>query len=89
MSVIWYKVWFDLWHNKLRTLLVVISITVGVFSVGATFGMTEQMLPTMDSAHQVTRPAHVTMALTELIDHDIAIALQRCLAFRKSSYQRR
>ncbi len=25
MGVIWHKVWFDLWHNKLRTLLVVIQ----------------------------------------------------------------
>jgi putative ABC transport system permease protein len=77
MSVIWHKVWFDLWHNKLRTLLVVVSITVGVFSVGATFGMAEQMLPTMDAAHSATRPAHVTMALTEPIDRDTVIALQK------------
>jgi len=51
MSVIWYKVWFDLWHNKLRTLLVILSIAVGVFAVGTTFGMLEQMLPNMDVAH--------------------------------------
>ena len=58
MGVIWHKVWFDLWHNKLRTLLVVFSIAVGVFAVGATFGMAEQMMPTMDAAHQehVHRP---------------------------------
>ncbi len=31
----WIKVWRDLWTNKLRTLLVVLSIAVGVFAVGA------------------------------------------------------
>lgn len=36
MSVIWYKVWFDLWHNKIRTLLAMLSIAVGVFAIGAT-----------------------------------------------------
>lgn len=30
----WYKVFFDLWHNKARTLLVALAIAVGVFSVG-------------------------------------------------------
>ena len=39
MSVIWAKVWFDLWHNKVRTLLAVLSISAGVFAVGAMFGM--------------------------------------------------
>ena len=31
----WRKVARDLWHNKTRTLLVIISIAVGVFAVGA------------------------------------------------------
>lgn len=30
----WKKVWVDLWQNKTRTLLVVLSIAVGVFAVG-------------------------------------------------------
>jgi putative ABC transport system permease protein len=77
MSVIWHKVWFDLWHNKLRTLLVVISIAVGVFAVGATFGMVEQMMPTMDSAHQQTRPSPVTIFLTRPIDRDTILALAK------------
>ena len=46
MGVIWQKVWFDLWHNKVRTILAIISIAVGVFAVGAIFGMNDQMLTT-------------------------------------------
>ncbi len=34
----WYKVFRDLWLNKTRTVLVVMSITVGVFAVGAVAG---------------------------------------------------
>lgn len=30
----WKKVWMDLWANKTRTLLVILSIAVGVFAVG-------------------------------------------------------
>ena len=33
----WRKVWADLWGNKLRTLLVVLSIAVGVFAVGMVY----------------------------------------------------
>lgn len=77
MGVIWYKVWFDLWHNKLRTLLVVFSIAVGVFAVGATFGMVEQMMPTMDAAHQGTNPAPVAIYLTQAVDRDTIMTLAK------------
>ncbi len=77
MSVIWYKVWYDLWHNKLRTMLVVISITVGVFAVGVTFGMVDQMLPAMDSAHIATVPSHGTLNLMQPVDMDTVIALKK------------
>ncbi|OGO36225.1 MAG: hypothetical protein A2W35_10160 [Chloroflexi bacterium RBG_16_57_11] len=77
MGVIWHKVWFDLWHNKVRTLLVVCSIAVGVFAVGATFGMVEQMMPTMDAAHQETRPSPVTIYLTQPVDRDTILALAK------------
>ena len=30
----WRKVWRDLWLNKNRTIVVVLSIAVGVFAVG-------------------------------------------------------
>jgi len=34
----WKKVLADLWDNKLRTVLVVLSIAVGVFAVGMIAG---------------------------------------------------
>lgn len=33
----WRKIWADLWGNKLRTALVVLSISVGVFAVGMVY----------------------------------------------------
>lgn len=76
MSVIWNKVWFDLWHNKLRTLMVVVSIAVGVFAVGTTFGMVDQMLPAMDAAHASTNPAHATLYTNGPVDLDTIRALK-------------
>jgi putative ABC transport system permease protein len=77
MSVIWQKVWSDLWDNKVRTMLAVLSIAVGVFAVGATFGMADQMLSGMDKAHQAVSPSHISMYLTQYIDRDMVLSLER------------
>jgi putative ABC transport system permease protein len=76
MSVIWQKVWFDLWHNKVRTLLSVLSIAAGVFAIGAIFGMSDTMLSGMDTAHQSVAPSHINIFLTSLITRDDAPALR-------------
>ena len=34
MTMLWKKIWTDLWSNKARTLLAALSIAVGVFAVG-------------------------------------------------------
>jgi putative ABC transport system permease protein len=76
MGVIWRKVWFDLWHNKVRTVLVILSVGTGVFSVGAIFGMNDQMLPAMDASQRSTLAPHMTIYLNQNIDRDTALALE-------------
>jgi putative ABC transport system permease protein len=77
MGVIWHKVWFDLWDNKVRTLLAVLSIAVGVFAIGAIFGMVDQLLSGMDQSHQAVFPSHINVYLSDRIDRDTAIYLKR------------
>ena len=77
MGVIWQKVWFDLWHNKVRTILAIISIAVGVFAVGAIFGMNDQMLTTMDNSHRADLPQHFTMYFNMPVDRDIVLAVRK------------
>src|SRR5512135_3104886 len=76
MGVIWQKVWFDLWHNKVRTVLAVLSIAAGVFLVGATFGLADQLLSGMDGAHQAVMPSHVSLYFTKPVDRDTLLALR-------------
>jgi putative ABC transport system permease protein len=76
MSVIWQKVWSDLWDNKVRTILAVLSIAVGVFSVGAVFGMSDQLTIGMDQSHQAVLPSHISSYLMDRIDRDTALALK-------------
>jgi putative ABC transport system permease protein len=77
MGVIWHKVWFDLWSNKVRTLLAVLSIAAGVFAVGTILGMVDQLLSGMDQSHQAVFPSHINIFLSERIDRDTAIYLKR------------
>ena len=76
MGVIWYKIWFDLWHNKTRTLLAVLSVAAGAFAVGAIFGMSDQLSTTMDQSHQSTMPPHIDVGLVGLVDRDTLLALR-------------
>src|SRR5512135_2401278 len=70
MGVLWYKIWFDIWHNKTRTLLAVLSIAAGVFAVGAIFGMSELMITNMDQSHQAVMPPHIDVILSSEADGD-------------------
>jgi putative ABC transport system permease protein len=76
MDVIWYKVWFDLWHNKTRTLLAVLSVATGAFAVGAMFGMSDQLSTTMDTSHQSTMPPHIDIILGQRVDRDTLLNLR-------------
>ena len=76
MGVIWQKIWFDLWHNRSRTLLAVLSVAVGAFAVGAIFGMSNLMGTTMDQSHRSVMPPHITVALSQLVDYDTLMNLQ-------------
>jgi putative ABC transport system permease protein len=77
MSVIWNKVWSDLWDNKARTILAVLSIAVGVFAMGTIFGMSDQLLTGMDASHQAVLPSHISMYLMDRIDRNVATALKK------------
>jgi putative ABC transport system permease protein len=76
MGILWYKIWFDLWHYKTRTLLAVLSIAAGVFAVGAMFGMSELLLTNMDQSHQAVLPPHMNVILGTLADYDTLIHLR-------------
>lgn len=76
MNVLWHKVWFDLWQNKTRTLLAVLSMAVGVFSIGAIFGLVDQLLTNMDAAHQAVIPSHINIFLRNNIDLETAVGLE-------------
>jgi putative ABC transport system permease protein len=76
MSALWHKLWADLWHDKGRVALAVLSIAAGVFAVGAIFGMIDQLETGMDEAHQAVRPTHMNIILRGLVDQETINQLQ-------------
>jgi putative ABC transport system permease protein len=70
MSIIWRKVWRDLWGSKLRTLLVVLSTAVGVFALGFVYGASGAMSARMTESHQASVFPHITL-YTGPFDQDV------------------
>jgi putative ABC transport system permease protein len=72
----WKKVLADLWSNKVRTLLVVLSIAVGVFSVGAVATVYMIMKSDVNADFLATNPSAATL-YTDWFDDDLLFALRK------------
>src|SRR3990172_4790525 len=66
----WRKVFHDLIDNKARTLLVVFSIAVGVFSIGVIAGAYQIISNDMSVSYSKTHPANIEMRISNF-DEDV------------------
>ena len=64
----WRKVLHDLFDNKGRTLLVVLSIAVGVFSIGVIAGAHQIISNDMSASYAANQPANIEMRMTNFDD---------------------
>ncbi len=60
----WIKVLKDIWGNKTRTVLVIVSIAVGAFAVGMTTNARLIIRRDLDGAYLGTNPASMTLFIT-------------------------
>ena len=65
MCVIWRKVLRDLWRNKSRTLLVVLSTTMGVAALGFVFGLSDVLNTRLTESHRASIPAHIAFYVSQ------------------------
>ena len=70
----WRKVVRDLSHNKTRTLLVVLSIAIGVFAVGMILHTAILVIDEVESDMALARTAHATIYAEDL-DDDMLLAI--------------
>ena len=57
MSSRWKKVWADFWGNKSRTVLIILTITVGVLAVGFNSNLGLYMAASMDGDYLSASPS--------------------------------
>ncbi len=67
----WRKVLADLWGNRTRTVLVVLSIAVGVFAVGMILGSRVILLRDLRTGWLATNPASATIFTVDSFDDDL------------------
>ena len=72
----WYKVISDLWSNKIRTLLVVASIGIGLFSVGLITNMYVILSEDMRAGFMAINPANIEISAS-LFDTDLVDRMRR------------
>lgn len=72
----WYKVFRDLWLHKTRTILVVLSIAVGVFAFGTIAAGRENIMNELRTSFLAINPASAIIT-TEPFDDDLVKAIRR------------
>lgn len=68
LSPRWRKVFRDLWSNKSRTILVVLSITIGVSAFGGLFTARSLILTSLDREFQATNSSDINMTIPNIDD---------------------
>ncbi len=71
----WRKVFHDLIDNKGRTLLVVFSIAVGVFSIGVIAGAYQIISHDMSASYSANHPANIELRMSNF-DDDVLASVQ-------------
>jgi len=72
----WQKVLTDIWGNKTRSLLVVLSVGVGVFAVGFVQTLSTVLIGGMNADFQGVNASSGTVMSTEALSDDFIISLK-------------
>jgi putative ABC transport system permease protein len=77
LGVIRYKIWYDLWENKGRTLRVVAIIAVGAFAIGVTIGGRRFLVQDIARTWQESAPATIGLGVTPPVDESMLASLEK------------
>lgn len=85
----WRKVIRDLWLNKNRTMIVVLSIAVGVFAIGTIASSQIILSRDLQAAYLATNPAHATLMTFQPFDEDVVDAVSNIDGIEEAEARRR
>ena len=72
-----YKIWYDLWRNKGRTLQVVLIVAMGAFAIGLIIGTRMLLIPVMHDLWRDATPAMITLWANPSVDDETIDVLRR------------
>lgn len=72
----WAKVFNDLWSNKTRTVLIVLSIAVGLFAVGTIVSARAMLMTGMAQSYQTINPSSGIVRTVETFDEAFVRAVR-------------
>ena len=67
----WRKIWRDVWRNKRRTVLVILSIAVGVFAVGTVAIMRDIVTNEMVASYEAANPPSAILYVDGSFDDEM------------------
>lgn len=83
----WRKVIKDLWGNKIRSLLVVLSIAIGVFAIGMIVGTQVMLQEDLSAGYAATNPASAVL-YPDGFDDDLLFTIRKLDGVREAEARR-
>ncbi|MBK9925465.1 MAG: ABC transporter permease [Anaerolineales bacterium] len=72
----WKKVYRDLWNNRSRTTLVILSIAVGVFALGMIVSTQQALTTSLAAQYADMRPADIILKTEPMLDDDFVTSMR-------------
>src|SRR5512140_405159 len=72
----WIKVYRDLWNNRSRTILVILSIAVGVFAIGMIAATQQALTESLNTQYAALRPADAIIQTEPELNDDFVAGIR-------------
>lgn len=72
----WKKVYRDLWNNRSRTILVILSIAVGVFALGMIVSTQQALTMSLAAQYADMHPADIILKTEPMLDDDFITSMR-------------
>jgi putative ABC transport system permease protein len=88
MNVRWIKVWRDLWSSRSRTVLVVLSIAVGVFAIGMIASTQAALTASLSQQYTAIQPADAILQTAPYLEDDFVSAVRHMRGIEEAEGRR-
>ena len=88
MNVRWIKVWRDLWSNRSRTILVILSIAVGVFAIGMIASTQAALTASLSQQYSDIHPADAILKTEPGLEDDFVAGVSHMRGIEEAEGRR-